>query len=49
MELIETKEKQKEMQNDIADHKLFKQLDIEHISFEDKVLLENKFKMLLNI
>ena len=47
IELIETKEKQKEMQNDIAKHELFEQLDIEHVSFEDKVRLENKFKMLL--
>lgn len=43
IELIETKE----MQNDIAKHELFEQLDIEHVSFEDKVRLENKFKMLL--
>ena len=47
IELIETKDKQKEMQNDIAKHELFEQLDIEHVSFEDKVRLENKFKMLL--
>ena len=26
---------------------LFEQLDIERVSFEDKVRLENKFKMLL--
>lgn len=46
IELIETKEKQK-VQDDITKRELFEQLDIDHISFEDKVRLENKFKMLL--
>ena len=45
--LIETKETQKELQDDISKRELFEQLDIERVSFEDKVRLENKFKMLL--
>ena len=47
IELIETKETQKELQDDISKRELFEQLDIERVSFEDKVRLENKFKMLL--